>query len=69
MNSKILAISFVILTFACICQSQISFSTDWSGGKRSALSSEFLRPNSMEKRKPGWGKRSESILKRMNFFK
>ncbi len=64
MNSKLLAVSLIFLTVICLSKSQISFSTDWSGGKRSdAKFGEFIRPFLMEKRKPGWGKRSESKYK------
>ena len=81
MDIKFFFISLVFLTIVCLCQSQISFSTDWSGGKRSAIAShEFRRLNTMNKRKPGWGKRSESKFKfylkinsfcqfKMTFFK
>jgi hypothetical protein len=64
MNSKFLAVSLIFLTVICLSKSQISFSTDWSGGKRSdATLGGFIRPFLMEKRKPGWGKRSESKYK------
>ena len=63
MNSRIFAIFLIFATILCFCKTQISFSTDWSGGKRSDSLNDapklVANSNLIVKRKPGWGKRTK----------
>ncbi|CAF0786477.1 unnamed protein product [Brachionus calyciflorus] len=58
-----------------MCNPQLTFSSDWSGGKRELENSktisndklDLIDQDKMEKRSPGWGKRSPGWGKRSSF--
>jgi hypothetical protein len=65
LSVSVLCLAFLAERVACNPEPQVTFSTDWEGGKRAAQTPEFeKRRAGWGKRSPGWGKRSPGWGKR-----